>query len=220
MGAQQTDPVFRWLAVLMLAHWFGIVLLSLVEGRAQDAVWMSHNSLLLTSIAFLTDKRWLSGMVLIVLAVPHSVWLVDVGCLLFMGYSPWMFTASLAEADFWGWFGAVHHFYLLPILVVYHRRNESAFSPVWALGAWAILIAACLLGRVVSGPNENVNFSYSLMAQLDHPLMVKLNSASPAMYLIGLQPVMLCVVVLPGWLLARYAVRPKHEIGVGCVERA
>lgn len=196
---------------LLLAQWSGVVCIKAAQGRAVELLWLSHVALLLTGVAFLTRSDRLLRVVFCAIAVPHAFWLADAAGVLLVGVSPMGVTQYLTAATPADWLATAHHFVMLPLLVAALWRRPGGRSGVLA-EAWGVCVAVTLAARFLGGPASNVNYSYALLAGIDHPLLRALNAAHPSAYLLCLMGVLLVGVALPGVCLCRWI---TGEAGTG-----
>ena len=163
-------------------------------------MWMSHVALLMAGIGLLSGRRVLTSGALVAVVVPHTVWLIDAAGVLLGRGSPMGITRYLEGAELGVWLGTLHHFYLLPLLLIITLRWR-----LWHRGALLMAVSVgvlmTFLSRVLLSPESNVNYAYNMLGAVDHPLIRAMNGLPAPLYLLALFVVVCGFMYLPTAIL-------------------
>ena len=175
-----------------------------MQGVPQELLWLSHVGLLLAGLGFALGRTLPVAVALVLILLPHSLWLIDAGCVLLLGFSPFGVANYLARADLLTWVGTIHHFYLLPLLLLRSPRGFTSFPETW-LGAVSVYLTLSVISRVVSAPFENINYVHAAFPDVAWGLLRASDGLSGSAYMLGLNAFVAFVVLLPaaGWLVYR-----------------
>jgi hypothetical protein len=191
-----------WLGVLLLVQFVLVCVGKLGPGKGEQLFWMSHAGLLLAAVGLLTGWQLLVSTALTCVMVPHVAWLADAAILAMRGRSPAGIAAYLQNADAWTWLATVHHFYLVPLLLIVLARDH--LRP-WAslLAATVIFTGLALISRAVLSPAHNVNYAFRMFAAADHPLVAAVNGLPGWAYMLVLIGGGMVFMLLPGAAVLR-----------------
>ena len=186
-----------------LAIHFGLV--CWIKGRSsspEEIWWLSHFSLGVTSAALLTRSARLASVALVLILIPHALWLIDCAGLYALGRSPMGITAYLRDADAWGWVGTAHHFYLIPLLA-FVLRSERAFTLRALPMAAGLLVLLTIVSRVGLPPASNVNYAFAVLPGVQLGPVVWCNGLPAPLYLLVINAWVVVTMFLPSSLVLR-----------------
>ncbi|HWB19027.1 MAG TPA: hypothetical protein VG711_01910 [Phycisphaerales bacterium] len=153
-----------------MAQFTIVATVKIAHGTTEELWWLSHVSLLLTSAGLMIASPRLVFGALLVVCVPHMLWLSDALIGWTTGTFPLRMAGYLLHADFWEWAATFHHFYLLPLLMwlAFQKREIPKGS---MLVACATLMLTTFCARLCFDPALNVNFSQWVMPRVQAPIV-------------------------------------------------
>lgn len=191
-----TSPwIARVLGGALLGHYIFVVGLKLSRGRPEDLLWMSHVALLLAALGLLTRRPRLLSTALTCVLLLHTMWLVDAAVGLTAGLFPLGIATYLADADALTWIGTLHHFYLVPLLIVLVVRCRC-FEPAVLAAASALFAVLSILSRCLTPPSVNVNSAFGL-PRWDLPVFDLVSGLPAVPYLLALNAIVTGVFFFP-----------------------
>jgi len=155
------------------------------QGKPEEIWWLSHISLLTSSVGLIGRRPWLIATALTNVLLLHAVWLADLGAWLLTGDFPFLITAYLAEANRATWLATSHHFYLMPGLLLMfladpRYRRESL------LLACCLFLLLTLISSLTLPAAANVNYAFFVPRGIAPLGLGWLNQLPRAYYLAGL----------------------------------
>lgn len=192
----------RRVGALLLAHFALVSLIKISTGVACEILWMSHVGLLLAGLGLVLDKPLLVATALLDVLVLHGLWLVDCFGWAFTGDFPLGITTYLRTADTLGWIATAHHFYLVPLLLLF-VRPPAVRTPEALLSAIAVYLLLTVVSRAVLPPARNVNFAFGVSFGPEVPLVTWGNRQTGAIYLPLLNAFVALVMLAPPFILLR-----------------
>jgi len=199
----------RWPALLgavLIAHLLVVVATKMMRGTPEDVLWMSHVALGLTGAALLVRSALLIAAVATCVLVPHTLWLADWLVGRFTGAHPLGLTTYLDNADTLTWIGTVHHFYLVPLLLLLVQRVtvDGRRAVATACGLFLLL---SIVSRVALPPESNVNNAYAALPTVTWPMFRAMDGMGTVAYLATLNAIAAGIMFIPGVLIIGWVSR-------------
>lgn len=200
----------RLIGVALLLHFATIVAIKVSTGQEPELLWISHVALLMAGVGLVVGSWMLWTAALTSVFLVHVLWLFDLSCWIVLGWFPLQACHYLAEGGIATWIATLHHFYLIPVLLILflRQRQYSLEAPLIASAVFVYLTIVC---RAFLPPGSNINFAYEMTSATRNPVTLWLNSLPDAMYLPGLNAVASGLFVLPAALLLWRLSRPAGE---------
>lgn len=198
-------PFFA-LGSFLLLHFVIICAIKTSQGYHADIFWMSHVALALAGAGFLLNSRLLIGAALTSIAYSHLLWLFDFCVAQFTHAHPLWITQYLDAADSATWVATLHHFYLLPLLLLVIRRVGVYRLDSFVL-AVILTIATTLVSRALLPEARNVNWAFAIMPRANWGILQAVNALPAAAFLVALLLWQTFVMLLPAALLLRWGTR-------------
>ena len=177
-------------------------------GVPQELLWISHVCLPLTGLALLFDSGLLFTSTLILIFVPHVLWLTDFTAWAISGNSPLGITGYLSRAGWLMCISTAHHLYVLPLMLTLFLR-KPAVDPAALPTAAALFTTLALLSRLFLPPRDNVNYAFAVLPAMQHPLIQRINDLPAAVYFPGMLLFTIFILLAPtAWVLRRLVRAP------------
>ena len=198
----------RCIGIGFLLHFACIAIIKTSLGSNEDIWWLSHVALALAGVGYLLQSRRLIHASLIAIFLPHLMWLFDFA----VGYAtnsfPLRITTYLADATYFQWMATLHHFYLLPILLLtwsidrkrgrLNRVGVSLESLILAIVLFALLTIVSRFGLL---PGSNVNSAFALLPSVSTPWVRATDQLGTTSYLLLLNVIATMLFFLPAYIL-------------------
>lgn len=201
---------FEIMGTLLLFQFVVMVIIKLATGLEQEIAWISHVTLLTAGFGLLLKVDLLVASSFVAIAVLHALWLADCFAWLATGSFPLGVTNYLEIADFWVWLSTVHHFFLLPILMIAVRRLQG-----WPAESLLLTVAIYLLLIVFSrgflDRQLNVNYAFGVLTAIDHPLVHLANRLPGSIYLLGVVSFVTAFIFTPADMVGRRLVAAPNR---------
>lgn len=192
----------RWIGGLLLLQFAAVCLIKCARGIGEDIGWLSHVALLMTAVGLVFRRRLLVSAAFVCVLVPHTVWLADFAGWLLTGTFPMQIAGYLADGDIWTWLATLHHFYLLPLLLMLFVRDRWFPQEAFPLSV-AVFVYLSLVSRIALPPGSNVNYAFSVELGVANPLALWMNDLPEYAYLLALNGMMTALAFLPAAVLLR-----------------
>jgi len=202
--------VRRCLGLALLLHFVAIAAIKFHSGTAVDLWWLSHVALLMAGAGLLIDSTVLWTAALTKIGMLHVLWLFDFGVWLTAGWFPLGACGYVAEGGIAMWIATLHHFYLLPLLVVLFAKQRR--YPLEApLTATAVFVYLTIVSRAILPAGANVNFAFQVTSATRNPISMWVNGLPDAAYLPALNAVAFCFFFLPTAALLWRCAKPAGD---------
>jgi hypothetical protein len=165
-----------------------------MSGLGQNLLWVSNATLLLAGIGFMLQEKRVLTAALLVVAVPHTVWIVDV-VLTQLGVVSMGVATYIVWSDVSTWILTLHHFVLVPLLaygVWMYGVSEDAW-PI-ASGWFAVLTGVTVL---VADPSLNINCAFAVCQVSFLEPLTFVNALGPWLYWLVQNAVVTSIVLWP-----------------------
>lgn len=188
------------LAAAMLTHLAFLCLVKLSLGSAEQIGWFCHLSLGVAAVGVITRSPLLISVTLTNIFVVHTLWIIDFVYGNVTGQYPVTLSAYTATADTTTWLVAMHHLFLLPVMLGVFLRDRTYPRITWLITATAFTWVTLIAG-VLTSPEHNVNYVYYIPDSLSWSGLCILNELPEALYLLGLNIAANVVAFFPASLL-------------------
>ncbi len=201
----------QWTGVALLVHFAIIVAIKLRTGNGAELFWISHVALLMAGVGLVWGSPVLWTAALTNIFMLHILWLFDFFGWLIAGWFPLGGCEYMIAAGTATWFATLHHFYLLPLLLLLFARQRR-YSLEAPLTATAVFVYLTIVSRAFLPAGVNVNFAFRVTSATRNPVSLWVNSLPDAAYLPAVNAVAVCLFFLPvALLLSRSALSAGYS---------
>jgi hypothetical protein len=198
----------RFIGVALLLHFVAIAVIKFQSGTAAELWWMSHIALLMAGVGLLIRSTLLWTAALTKIGMLHVLWMFDFGVWWTTGWFPLGACGYVVEGGIATWIATLHHFYLLPLLIVLFAKQRQ-YSLEAPLTATAVFVYLTIVSRALLPPGANVNFAFQVTSATRNPVSMWVNSLPDAAYLPALNAVAVCFFFLPVAALLWRCAKPR-----------
>lgn len=173
------------IGLFLIFHYILLIIDRYQHDMLYNLVWISHLTLLLAAIAFLTRNNLLLSGALVSVMVVHGIWIFDFIYMVVTGLSPIDYTAYVLELPTYRKILTVHHIYLIPLLLFTLLKQKRVDLRGWYVAA--LLFAFATLSSVLFvDPSYNLNCAHTTCPALliAFPSLSFLSQLSQITYLV------------------------------------
>ncbi len=211
-----SKPIPRWPAALLLAHLALLIILKFNRGLEPELLWISHVAMGIGAAGFLLRSAPLLALAFVSIAGLHALWLLDAVVGMTTGSFPVGMAMYLPTADAWTWIATSHHAYLAQYIGVFLiGRRVNVLGTFCA--SFVLFLYLVTASRLFLEPVFNVNRAHTIFLGWDHHFAHNSNALPAIQYLSGLAATVAVLFFFPSaimlWLLIRRnATESKYEI--------
>ncbi len=204
-----TTALKKTIGYILLLHYILVVCIKWYFAQIHDLVWLSHASLLLSTFAFIFNSRLAYSTAITLILIPHAVWITESVIFLITDKTYFGLQLSWQEPRLLSFLGTMHHFYLLPLLLITAR--SFSFHPQAWLHAGFTFWLLTIISSLTSPTHNNVNFVFQLLPGTPLQEVLTLHAFDNPWYLIQLNTLALFFIFLPSAIFNAWMHRQFDE---------
>lgn len=207
----------RLVGVFLFLHFVLVCMIKYATDADCEIFWLCHVSLFIAALGFFFRLDYLISVALTQIFFFHILWYIDITSYLATGEYVLGIASYLQDADFLIWISTVHHFYLLPLLLLFVVRLRVSFHPLSSLaGATIVLGSLVVMSHVLFNSELNINYAYRIEMFPQSVLVHWINGHEGFVYIaLGVSFISLGIYLPTIVILRRIA-----ELGIHCQSTA
>jgi hypothetical protein len=200
----------RWLGAAIAAHLVWLIALQTAVGDSEQLLWLSYTCVAMVGIGLMARAQMCITAPLLICAIPHALWLLDLFIGMTTGVFPFHLATPLARGNLLSWISTSHHFFLLPILYIMIKRG--AVPTVGSVMVATTVYIALLGASRPAGAADNINWSHRIFPAWDFVGFEYFSTLDAPFYLAAMTLLMSALVFFPTMRLSA-AIAKQSESG-------